>query len=141
MYLGKERVYLSVAKHFNKKVVVDKPRYKMICCYHEYTLADKSILTVNEPDSNLLVVNMSQLNFNNMELLKKKYSTRGVTRVVAISPTGWSYSPGNNGYNKAGKGVNANAKPNVVAGANTDITTSIISERRKGIQIIIVYSL
>lgn len=31
--IGKEKVYMSVAKELNKKVYVDKTRYKMMMCY------------------------------------------------------------------------------------------------------------
>jgi DNA cross-link repair 1A protein len=41
--IGKEKVYMSVAKELNKKVYVDKTRYKMMLCY-EWPTGNKLLL-------------------------------------------------------------------------------------------------
>lgn len=87
--IGKERIYMAIAKKWDLKVMVDKTRWKNMLCY-DWPLTELGRLTAdNSNDTPLLVVGMNQVNFNHMANVKQE---RGVERVVGFSPTGWSFT-------------------------------------------------
>ena len=99
--IGKERIYVSVAKHLGKKVYVDSRRLKMIKAFH-WPSEEMDIFTTKKTDSNLWVVPLGHINFEqltNYMTQSTSRSTKGLTapqqfeRVIGFRPTGWSFSP------------------------------------------------
>eukprot|EP01035_Chromulina_nebulosa_P016897 gene16897-22386_t len=84
--IGKERVYMAVAKELNLKVYVEKYRWKAMLCY-DWTINDQAILTTNPSETNLWVVPMNHINFqqfNNILDNNKTYK-----KIIGFQPTGW----------------------------------------------------
>ena len=84
---------MAVAEELNGKVYVDNTRYRSMCCY-DWSIQEKARLTTDPSKSNIWVVGMNQINFNQMITLKNKKST--CNRVVAFQPTGWTFTSKNN---------------------------------------------
>lgn len=101
--IGKERIYMSAAKHFKKKICVDSRRLKMIKAFN-WPDDEMKIFTTNKSESNLWVVPLGHINFDQMtKYMKQKSSkTKGLSipkiyrRVVGFRPTGWTFSPNRN---------------------------------------------
>lgn len=74
----------------NKKVYVDKTRWKAMICY-SWPLSMLSLLTTNKNETNIWVVSMNQINFNE---ISKHQQAGKYTRVVGFLPTGWSHHHG-----------------------------------------------
>ena len=99
--IGKERIYLSVAKHFGKKVYVDSRRLKLIRAFN-WPAAEMNIFTTNKSESDIWVVPLGHIRF---DTLSEKYlgtsmsNHKGLAlphkydRVVGFRPTGWAFSP------------------------------------------------
>lgn len=99
--IGKERVFMTIAKAFGQRVFVDKTRWKTMLCY-DWSMEEMALLTTDSNVTNLWVVGMHQLSFNAMPaLLAKK---QGCRRVVAVQPTGWTHSKGSRGKGRGGQG-------------------------------------
>lgn len=90
--IGKERVYMSVAERLNCKVHVDNTRWKTMMCYDSWSMQEKARLTKDEKETNLWVMSMGALNFNNLISIRKQREQLGCIRIVAFVPTGWSFS-------------------------------------------------
>jgi DNA cross-link repair 1A protein len=115
--IGKERVYLQVAKTFQTLIYVDKQRWKMILCYSDLTIEEKALFTTNPQATHFWVVSLNQLNFNFIGNLKLQWlknrldnnnnhnhnSVDAVSydRVVAFQPTGWTFTSNNNKYGRS----------------------------------------
>eukprot|EP00981_Chlorochromonas_danica_P011073 scaffold3715_cov249-Ochromonas_danica.AAC.2 len=98
--IGKERVFMTIAKAFGQRIFVDKTRWKTMLCY-DWPMEEMTLLTTDCNVTNLWVVGMHQLSFNAMPaLLAKK---QGCRRVVAIQPTGWTHSKGSRGKVRGGE--------------------------------------
>jgi len=101
--IGKERIYMSAAKHFNKKIFVDSRRLKMIKAFN-WPDDEMKIFTTNKSESNLWVVPLGHINFDQMTkyMRQKSSKTKGLSipkiyrRVVGFRPTGWTFSPNRN---------------------------------------------
>lgn len=62
----------------------------MLC--YDWPVSEQAKLTTDPNASNLWVVSMNQLNFNQLDAFKRKKP--GCIRVVAFSPTGWTHTGG-----------------------------------------------
>lgn len=87
--IGKEKVYMSVAEMLQKKVWVDKTRWKTIMCY-DWDINDKAMVTTDKSATNIHVVSMNQINFNNFYNIRNKNGF-AFSHVVGFSPTGWTH--------------------------------------------------
>lgn len=80
---------MAVAHELNSKVYVDTTRWKAMCCY-DWSIEEKAMLTTDPSQSNIWVLSMNQINFNNLETVRRKKPT--CNRIIAFQPTGWTYS-------------------------------------------------
>jgi len=87
--IGKEKVYMSVAEMLQKKVWVDKTRWKTIMCY-DWDINDKAMVTTDKSATNIHVLSMNQINFNNFYNIKNKNGF-AYSHIVGFSPTGWTH--------------------------------------------------
>jgi len=87
--IGKERVYMSAAQALGRKVYMDKLRWRMCLCYDEWGEREFGMLTTDDEETNVHVAYMNQVNFNHLSTLRTHRT--GCTRVVAFSPTGWTF--------------------------------------------------
>lgn len=89
--IGKEKIFLDLAKKLNKKVYVTTEKLKLLKC-----LEDKEVekyLTTDKDATNIQVVPMNQLKKN---LLYKTLNNCSATytKILAIKPTGWAFKNG-----------------------------------------------
>lgn len=93
--IGKERIYLSVAKHLNKKVYVDTRRFRVL----RAVLDDDDLkwITTNPEESMLWVVPLGHVNMKKLHMyltVKVGKKERTFDKVVGFRPTGWSLAKG-----------------------------------------------
>ena len=92
--IGKERVYLEVAKFFDLKVYVDKERMKMLKCLR-LPKEDFDRLTCDESETPLRVVSLGKITYEGLtefnEAHKKKNNGIGYTTILGFRPTGWTF--------------------------------------------------
>lgn len=93
--IGKERIYLSVAKHLNKKVYVDRRRFRVL----QAVLEDEDLqwITTNPDESMLWVVPLGHVNMKKLHMyrtVKIGKKERVFDKVVGFRPTGWSLAKG-----------------------------------------------
>ena len=94
--IGKEKIYMSIAKQFGLKVYVDTRKLKILTALN-WSPDKINILTTSRQESTCAVVPMGHLNFQKMFEYEKLFSSTkvfssGYERVIAIRPTGWSLS-------------------------------------------------
>ena len=87
--IGKERIYLAVAKHLGKKIFVDKRRYKMLSLLN-LPKNDLNILTTNQKETNLWVVPLGYIKFEKLKEYEETNSIR-YNMIVGVRPTGWAF--------------------------------------------------
>ena len=90
--IGKEAVYMSVAKHFKMKVYVDQRRYRILSSL-EWSKEDISFLTTNPELTNIWVVPLGHINMSKMSnylTIQMKNFRRVYDRVIGFRPTGWT---------------------------------------------------
>ena len=92
--IGKERIYLSVAERLQRKVFVDKSRFRILSALN-WPRERMSLLTTNSEESCLWVVPLGHINFKKMQSYlggsnDKIFSKKKYDRVVGFRPTGWS---------------------------------------------------
>ncbi|OQS03885.1 DNA cross-link repair protein [Thraustotheca clavata] len=88
--IGKERLFMDVAKHLNCKVFVERAKLSLLSCF-EWSKQENSRLTTESSITNLHVVPMNHLNFDGMRALLTKHRLR-FKKVIALQPTGWTFS-------------------------------------------------
>lgn len=86
---------MAAAEELGCSVYVDKARWRAMLCYDRWTVQEKGKLTTDPTKTNIWVVPLNQINFNQLSTLQKK---RGVScrRVVGFQPTGWTHGRGEN---------------------------------------------
>ena len=92
--IGKEAVYMSVAKRLGLKVYVDRRRFRILSAL-EWPEEKLSILTTNPQDTILWVVPLGHINMKKMpsyQTIRMRGFSRDFDRVVGFRPTGWSLS-------------------------------------------------
>lgn len=98
--IGKEKVWMSIAKHFNFKVFLEKERlkaFKAICsCSSEHLEVYKKYVTENIEEADVRVVGMIQLSYPNLRdfLRDNQDSFNTILGVVASGWQNQKYSPG-----------------------------------------------
>jgi len=83
--IGKERIFLAVARALSKKVYVDTRRYRILqACLDPQ---DFNLLTKKKEETNIWVAPMGHVG---LKRLPEYLSKASVDRVVGFRPTGWS---------------------------------------------------
>ncbi|KAK1264339.1 DNA cross-link repair protein SNM1 [Acorus gramineus] len=91
--IGKERLFLEVARCLRKKVYVGAAKLRLLECLG-FPKEDMQWFTVNEMESRIHVVPMWTIaSFKRMKHLSNQYSGR-YNLIVAFSPTGWTFGKG-----------------------------------------------
>ncbi|XP_010541701.1 PREDICTED: uncharacterized protein LOC104815085 [Tarenaya hassleriana] len=89
--IGKERLFLEVARVLRKKVYINVTKLKILECLG-FSKEDMQWFTVNELESHIHVVPMWTLaSFKRLEHVARRYKNR-FSLIVAFSPTGWTSS-------------------------------------------------
>ena len=108
--IGKERVYMSLAKSLGLKVHVDTNRKKNTECFdwpqvdHNFVTTDPVIpmptsIHPDGPKAAIIALYMNQLNFGTLSKIQSGFK-HNFSKVVAYQPTGWSHT-GRRGGGKA----------------------------------------
>ncbi|XP_073004321.1 uncharacterized protein [Typha latifolia] len=91
--IGKERLFLEVARLLQKKVYVGSAKLRLLRCL-ELPEEDMQWFTANEMESHIHVVPMWTLaSFKRMKYISNQYADR-FDLIVAFSPTGWTFGKG-----------------------------------------------
>ncbi|WJX41645.1 hypothetical protein P8452_28968 [Trifolium repens] len=91
--IGKERLFLEVARSLRKKVYVTAAKLRLLKCL-ELTEEDMQWFTSNEHESNIHVAPMWTLaSFKRLKHISSQYASR-FSLIVAFSPTGWTFGKG-----------------------------------------------
>ncbi|XP_058785987.1 DNA cross-link repair protein SNM1-like [Vicia villosa] len=91
--IGKERLFLEVARSLRKKVYVTAAKLRLLQCL-EFTEEDMQWFTSNEHESNIHVAPMWTLaSFKRLKHISSQYASR-FSLIVAFSPTGWTFGKG-----------------------------------------------
>ncbi|PNX96388.1 DNA cross-link repair protein snm1-like, partial [Trifolium pratense] len=91
--IGKERLFLEVARSLRKKVYVTAAKLRLLKCL-EFTEEDMQWFTSNEHESNIHVAPMWTLaSFKRLKHISSQYASR-FSLIVAFSPTGWTFGKG-----------------------------------------------
>ena len=93
--IGKEKIYLSIAKHLKMKVFVDQRRHKILSALD--MKEHMHMFTTNKSETCLWVVPLCQVNFKHLKDFmddgnKNQVFSTPYGRVVGFRPTGWTYS-------------------------------------------------
>ncbi|EEY69548.1 DNA cross-link repair protein, putative [Phytophthora infestans T30-4] len=88
--IGKERLFMEIARKFQKKVCVSKTKLKIIETFGWHS-QEMKLLTTVPTATNLHVVRMQDLQMDNLIVLLAKNRLR-FHRIVAFRPTGWTFS-------------------------------------------------
>jgi len=86
--IGKERIFLHIAKTLNKKVFVSNDKMKICPCLEDKDLLNT--LTTDSSSTNIHVVPMKQLAISSLFSLLNKNSHK-YKKILAIKPTGWAF--------------------------------------------------
>ncbi|GAV80704.1 SAM_1 domain-containing protein/DRMBL domain-containing protein/Lactamase_B_2 domain-containing protein [Cephalotus follicularis] len=91
--IGKERLFLEVARVLRRKVYVNPAKLRLLECLG-LSEQDMQWFTLNERDSNIHVVPMWTLaSFKRLKHISNQYASR-FSLIVAFSPTGWTFGKG-----------------------------------------------
>lgn len=91
--IGKERLFLEVARLLRKKVYVGAAKLRLLRCLG-LSEEDMQWFTANEMDSHIHVVPLWTIaSFKRMKHISSQYSDR-FNLIVAFSPTGWTFGKG-----------------------------------------------
>ncbi|QCE16336.1 benzoate 4-monooxygenase [Vigna unguiculata] len=91
--IGKERIFLEVARALRKKVHVTAAKLRLLKCL-EFKEEDIQWFTSNEHESNIHVAPMWTLaSFKRLKQISSQYKNR-YNLIVAFSPTGWTFGKG-----------------------------------------------
>ncbi|XP_047170039.1 uncharacterized protein LOC124838478 isoform X2 [Vigna umbellata] len=91
--IGKERIFLEVARALSKKVHVTAAKLRLLKCL-EFKEEDMQWFTSNEHESNIHVAPMWTLaSFKRLKHISSQYKDR-YNLIVAFSPTGWTFGKG-----------------------------------------------
>ncbi|KAL7001827.1 hypothetical protein U1Q18_002975 [Sarracenia purpurea var. burkii] len=91
--IGKERLFLEVARVLRKKVYVTAAKLRLLECLG-LPVEDMQWLTLNEQESHIHVVPMWTLaSFKRLKCISSQYANR-FSLIIAFSPTGWTFGKG-----------------------------------------------
>eukprot|EP01126_Amoeba_proteus_P043614 TRINITY_DN4797_c0_g1_i1.p1 TRINITY_DN4797_c0_g1~~TRINITY_DN4797_c0_g1_i1.p1 ORF type:complete len:349 (-),score=51.96 TRINITY_DN4797_c0_g1_i1:214-1260(-) len=100
--IGKEKLFISMAQHYNCKVFVNDKKFNILSCLN-YPPNIFNLFTKDREKAKIHVLSMFEFSFSRLALFLKKFKWP-VTRVIAVKPTGWTYK-GNN-FNRPSKHSN-----------------------------------
>jgi DNA cross-link repair 1A protein len=92
--IGKEAIYMAVAKRLGMKVYVDNRRFRVLSAL-EWPGGELSLITTKPEDTILWVVplgNVTMKKLSEYQSIRRKGFSRDFDRVVGFRPTGWSIS-------------------------------------------------
>ena len=87
--IGKERVFIDIAKKLQKKICVEKQKLNILKCFKDKNL--NSMLTLNPYDTNIHVVQMNKLSWPSLKAIYARNS-HIYSKLLAIKPTGWTFT-------------------------------------------------
>ncbi|PRQ27388.1 putative metallo-beta-lactamase, sterile alpha motif/pointed domain-containing protein [Rosa chinensis] len=91
--IGKERLYLEVARVLRKKIYVTAGKLHILKCL-DFPEEDMQWFTLNEHESQIHVVPMWTLaSFKRLKHVSTQYASR-YSLIIAFSPTGWTFGKG-----------------------------------------------
>ncbi|KAK9213092.1 hypothetical protein WN943_002479 [Citrus x changshan-huyou] len=91
--IGKERLFLEVARVLRKKIYVNAAKFRVLKCL-DFSKEDIQWFTTNEHESHIHVMPMWTLaSFKRLKHMSNQYAGR-FSLIVAFSPTGWTFSKG-----------------------------------------------
>lgn len=91
--IGKERLYVEVARVLRKKVYINAAKLHILECLG-IPNEDMQWFTTNEQESHIHIVPMWTLaSFKRMKHISNQYKAR-YSLIVAFSPTGWTFGKG-----------------------------------------------
>ncbi|CAH9145921.1 unnamed protein product [Cuscuta epithymum] len=91
--IGKERLYVEIARALRKKVYVTAAKLRILQCLG-FSDEDMQFFTLNEQESHIHVVPLWSLaNFKRLKHIANQYMGR-FSLIVSFSPTGWSFGKG-----------------------------------------------
>ncbi|KAI3468334.1 hypothetical protein Pfo_024997, partial [Paulownia fortunei] len=91
--IGKERLFVEVARALRKKVYVTAAKLRILECLG-FQQEDMQWFTLNEQESHIHVVPMWTIaSFKRLKHMSNQYMGR-FSLIVAFSPTGWSFGKG-----------------------------------------------
>lgn len=100
--IGKERIFLEVARVLRKKIYVPAVKLRLLECL-ELPAEDIQWFTLNEHESNIHIVPMWTIaSFKRLKQLSCQYAER-FSLIVAFSPTGWTFGKGKKTAGRAGR--------------------------------------
>lgn len=99
--IGKEKVYLEVAKALKRKIYVSATKKKILDCL-QLPPEESSLLSTNDLETNLHVVPLWMVNQKHMAKTFKYY--RGAYDcIIGFKPTGWSHQRDANATRPSGR--------------------------------------
>ena len=87
--IGKERVFIDIAKKLQKKICVEKQKLNILKCFKDKNL--NSMLTLNPYETNIHVVQMNKLSWPSLKTIYARNS-HIYSKLLAIKPTGWTFT-------------------------------------------------
>ncbi|KAK8543803.1 hypothetical protein V6N13_025970 [Hibiscus sabdariffa] len=91
--IGKERLFLEVARVLRRKIYITAAKLRLLECLG-FSEEDMQWFTSNDQESQIHVVPMWTLaNFKRLKHISNHYASR-FSLVVAFSPTGWTFGKG-----------------------------------------------
>ncbi|KAF9109806.1 DNA break repair nuclease [Mortierella sp. AM989] len=104
--IGKERVFTAIAKAINSKVYVQHSKLQILSCLEDPELLD--MLTSNRFEAQVHLVHMgSEMSPESLQDYLDSLSPT-FTRLIAIRPTGWTFTGGSKKYTSADEGLTMN---------------------------------
>ncbi|GAB1597350.1 DNA cross-link repair 1A protein-like, partial [Argonauta hians] len=86
--IGKEKVFLALAKAIGSKIGVTKEKKRLLDCLQSITM-DK-LVTLDLKSCSIHVVKMNNLNYRDLTQHLKRYER--FDKLLALKPTGWTHS-------------------------------------------------
>ncbi|CAK8681601.1 unnamed protein product [Clavelina lepadiformis] len=87
--IGKEKIFMGIAKRLNNKVCVTRDKFNVLKCLENVEI--NSVITLDPNATNIHVLPMKQLSFNSLFTYLQKFQEK-YDQIIAIKPTGWTHS-------------------------------------------------
>ncbi|KAI8047583.1 DNA repair metallo-beta-lactamase-domain-containing protein [Gilbertella persicaria] len=86
--LGKERIFIEIAKALNSKIFVTEQKRHMLDCFHDSEL--NAMLTDEQKEAQVHVIPIGHLVPNNLEAYLSSLEPH-FSQMIALKPTGWTF--------------------------------------------------
>jgi DNA cross-link repair 1A protein len=116
--IGKERVFIAIAKSLGVKVCVAREKYNTLKCLNDSDLDE--MLTLNPNETNLHVLPMGKLNYKDLPEYLAKFSDYDF--IIAIKPTGWTHKAKGD---QKGFSVESKSKSFIIYGSNLSAQSTL----------------